>query len=119
MPTPKPSSQPSRRQAAISLPASSRIAIAISTARPAGSGQGTGSLKNTMILAEEVEHFLGLGRLREGGVTAQVAEDDDDLTAMTFEDFLVGKLGREKPFQPPDAAQLLNLLRDPRLKPTV
>ena len=38
-----------RRQAAMSLPASSRIAIAILTARSAGSGQGSGSLKNTMI----------------------------------------------------------------------
>jgi hypothetical protein len=33
MPAPKPNSQPWRRQTAISLPAASRIAIAILTAR--------------------------------------------------------------------------------------
>src|ERR1700757_4011185 len=107
MPTPKPSSQPSRRQVAISLPASSRIAIAILTARSAGSGQGTGSLKNitrelieraliltdqrpqrAVVLAQEVEHLLRLGGLRECRVTAQVAKHDDDLTAMAFENRL-------------------------------
>jgi hypothetical protein len=39
MPAPKPSSQPSRRHAVISLPAS-RIAITILTARSAGSRTG-------------------------------------------------------------------------------
>ena len=42
-----------RRQAAINVPAASRIAIAILTARSAGSGHGTGSLKNTMIPSPE------------------------------------------------------------------
>ena len=62
-----------------------------------------------MIFAQEVEHLLGLGSLREGGVAAQIAEHDDDLAAMTFEDFLVAlrddqlrQLRREEPLQPPD-----------------
>ena len=42
-----------------------------------------------MILAEEVEHFLGFGGLGEGGVASQIAEHDDDLAAVRFEDFLV------------------------------
>src|SRR6516165_280855 len=149
MPAPKPSSQPSRRQVTISLPASSRIAIAILTARSAGSGQGTGSLKNTMIpspenwsersfiladqrsqravvFSQEVQDFLGFGSLGEGGVAAQIAEHDDDLAAMAFKDFLValrdnefGQLRREKPLQPPNPSQFLDLLGNPRLKPTV
>ena len=79
-----------------------------------------------MILAEEVEHFLGLGRLRERGVTAQIAEHDDDLAAMTFEDLFVpvrddefGKLRCEEPFQPPDPPQFLDLFRDPRFETAV
>jgi len=57
-----------------------------------------------MIFAQEFEDFLGFGCLREGGVAAQVAEYDDDLLAVAFEDFLVavrddefGELGCEKP----------------------
>ncbi len=42
-----------------------------------------------MILAQKIEHFLGLGGLGEGGVTAQVAEHDDDFAAMAFEDLFV------------------------------
>ena len=79
-----------------------------------------------MVFAQEVEHLLGLGGLGEGGVAAQIAEHDDDLAAMAFEDFLValrddqlGKLRREKPLQPPDPAQLLDLLGDPRFEPAV
>src|SRR6516225_10824116 len=53
MPAPKPSSRPRRRHAAINLAAASRIASVILTARSAGSEQGTGSLKNTMIPSPE------------------------------------------------------------------
>src|SRR5215472_3751846 len=149
MPAPKPKSRPRSRQWAISVPAASRIAIAILTARSAGSGHGTGSLKNTMIpspenwssvpsnwltsgpkgavvLAQETEDFLGLGGLGKGGVAAQIAEHDDDLTAMAFEDLFValrddqfGQLRRQKPLQPSDAPQLLDLLGNPRLQPAV
>src|SRR6516164_7910145 len=111
MPAPNPRSRPRSRQVAISWPAASRIASAILTARSAGSGIGTGSLKNTMmpspenwssvpsnwltsgpsamVFAQEVEHLLGLGGLREGGVAAQIGEHDDDLAAVAFEDLLV------------------------------
>src|SRR6516225_6962110 len=121
---PNPSTRPRRRHAAINVPAVSRIAIAILTARSAGSGQGTGSLKNTMIpspehwssvpskwltsgpqcamvFAQKFEDFLGLSDFSKGGVAAQIAEHDDDLAAMAFEDPFValrnnqlGKLGR-------------------------
>jgi hypothetical protein len=57
-----------------------------------------------MVLAKEIQHLLGLGRLGEGGVAAEVAEHDDDLAAMAFEDFFVavrdnqfGELRGEKP----------------------
>src|SRR6516225_317682 len=112
MPTPKPRSRSRRRQAAIRLLAASRIATAMFTARSAGSGIGTGSLKNTMIpspekliqrplelsderpertvvFAQKVEDFLRLGGLGKGGVAAQIAEHDDDFTAMAFEDLLI------------------------------
>jgi hypothetical protein len=79
-----------------------------------------------MILAQEVEDFLGLGGLGEGGVAAQIAEHDDDLSAMAFQEFFIalgddqfGELRCEKPLQPSDPAQLFNLLRDPRLKSAV
>jgi hypothetical protein len=88
------------------------LTIAILTARPAGSGHGhriveehhnpvTGELVEralkladqrrlrAMIFAQEIEDFLGLGGLGEGGVAAQVTKYDDDLAAMTFEDLLV------------------------------
>src|SRR3954469_4110992 len=42
-----------------------------------------------VVLAQEIEDFLGLGSLSEGGVAAQIAEHHDDLAAMAFEDFLV------------------------------
>ena len=74
----------------------------------------------------KIEDFLGLSGLGERRVATEIAEHDDDLTAMAFEDFLVslrddelGKLRRQKPFQPPDAPQFLDLLGDPRLKPMV
>jgi|SRR6516162_6525972 len=76
-----------------------------------------------MIFAQEVEHLLGLGRLGESGVAAQIAEHDYDLAAMTFEDFFIalrddefGELWREEPFQPPHPPQFLNLCRDARLQ---
>src|SRR5215210_4774825 len=53
MPAPKPKSRPRSRQSAINVPAASRIATAMLTARSAGSGIGTGSLKNTMIPSPE------------------------------------------------------------------
>jgi hypothetical protein len=42
-----------------------------------------------VIFAQEIEHLLGLGGLGKGRVAAQVAEHDDDLAAMAFENFLV------------------------------
>ena len=79
-----------------------------------------------MILAQEVEHLLWLGGLSERGVAAQIAEHDDDLAAMAFEDLLValrdnqlGKLRRQEALQPPDPTQLLDLLGDPRFEPAV
>ena len=42
-----------------------------------------------MIFAQEVEHLLRLGSLGEGRIAAQIAEHDDDLAAMAFEDLLV------------------------------
>src|SRR5215472_5136728 len=102
MPAPKPSSQPSRRPVSISLPASSRIAIAILTARSAGSGIGTESFEEhhdpvareladerpqrAVVFAQEIEHFLGLGGLGKRRVAAQIAKYDDDLAAAAFED---------------------------------
>jgi hypothetical protein len=75
-----------------------------------------------MVFAQEVEDILGLGGLGEGGVAAQITKYDDDLAAMAFEDFLValrddqfGQLRREKPLQPSDTSQFLDLFRDPRL----
>src|SRR6202008_2404834 len=54
------------------------------------------------------------------------AKHDDDFAAMAFEDFFVplrddqlGKLRREKPLQPPDPSQLLDLFGDPRFETTV
>src|SRR5262249_25749405 len=79
--------------------------------------------QRTVILAQEIENFLRFGGLGEGGVAAQIAEHDDDLAAMAFEDLLValrddqfGQLGREKPLQSPNAPQFLDLLDDPRLE---
>src|SRR5215831_7819196 len=149
MPAPNPSSRPRRRHDAINAAAASRIATVMLTARSAGSGMGTGSLKNTMIPSPEnwssvpsncstsgprapwyrrrkSSTSLGLGRLGESGVAAQVAEHDDDLAAMAFEDLLValrddelGQLRREKPLQSPDPPQFLDLLGHPRLETAV
>src|SRR3954469_18747041 len=96
------------------------------TARSEASGTGTGSLKNTMIPSPEkwssvpsdaattgpkapwysrqqFKHLLRLGGLGKGGKAAQIAEHDDDVAAMGFEDVFVaarddqvGELRREK-----------------------
>jgi hypothetical protein len=66
IPAPKPSSQPCRRQAAINPLAALRIAIAILTARSAGSGHGTGSLKNTNLGSDRFFGALRLHRDRHG-----------------------------------------------------
>ncbi len=62
-----------------------------------------------MIFAQEFEDLLGLGRLGKGGVAAQIAEHDDDLAAMAFEDLLVAlrddqlrQLRCEEPLQSPN-----------------
>src|ERR1051325_3630185 len=112
MPAPKPKSRPRSRQSAISVAAASRIAIDMLTARAAASGIGTGSLKNTMMPSPEnwssvpsyfatsgpnapwysrrkVQDLLGLSGLSEGGIAAQIAEHDDDLAAVAFQDLLV------------------------------
>ena len=76
-----------------------------------------------MVLSQEIENLFGLGGLGEGGVAAQIAEHDDDLAAMAFEDFLVAlrddqlrQLRRQKPFQPSDPAQFLDLFGDLRFE---
>jgi hypothetical protein len=82
--------------------------------------------QRAMVLAQEVEHLLGLGGLGKGGVAAQITEHDDDLAAMTFENFLVAlrddqlrQLRREEPLQSPDPPQLLDLFGDPRFETAV
>src|SRR6516165_5160754 len=79
-----------------------------------------------MIFAQEVEDFFGLGGLGERGVAAQIAEHDDDFAAMAFEDFFValrddqlGKLRCEKPLQPSDTPQFLDLFSNPRFEAAV
>jgi len=42
-----------------------------------------------VVFAQEIEDFLGLRGLGKGGVAAQIAEYDDDLAAMAFEDLFV------------------------------
>ena len=78
-----------------------------------------------MVLAQKIEHLLGLGCFSQGGVAAKVAEHDDDLTTMAFEDFLVtlrddefGQLRCQEPLQSSDAAQFLELFGNPRLNPS-
>ena len=73
-----------------------------------------------VVVAQERHDLFRLGALGKAGEAAHIAEHDDDLAAMAFEDFLVslgddqfGQLRREKPFQPPDPTQLLDLVRDP------
>jgi len=60
--------------------------------------------QSAMVFAKEIEHLLGLGGLGKGRVSAQIAEHNDDLAAMAFQDPLValrddqfGKLRREEP----------------------
>ncbi len=48
--------------------------------------------QRAVIFAQEIEHLLGLGGLGKGRVAAQVAEHDDDLAAVAFENFLVAPL---------------------------
>jgi len=45
--------------------------------------------QRAVVLAQKFELVLGLGCFSKGGVAAQIAEHDDDLAAMAFEDFLV------------------------------
>lgn len=82
--------------------------------------------KRAVVLAQEVEHLLGLGGLGKGGIAAQIAEHDDDLAAVAFEDFLItlrddqlGKLWREKALQSPDPPQFIDLRCDPRFEAAV
>src|SRR5215469_16711356 len=82
--------------------------------------------QRAMISAQEVEHLLGLRGLGERGIAAQIAEHHDDLATMAFEDLLVAlrndqfsKLRCQKPLQPPDPAQFVDLLGNARFKPTV
>jgi hypothetical protein len=79
-----------------------------------------------MVVAEEIQHFLGLGGLGKGGVAAQIAKHDDDLAAMAFEDLLVAlrddqlrQLRREEPLQSPDPTEFLDLLGDASFETTV
>ena len=66
--------------------------------------------QRAVVFAQEIENLLGLGRLGEGGVAAQIAEHDDDLAAVAFENFFIAlrddqlsKLRCQKPLQSPDA----------------
>src|SRR6516164_964593 len=79
-----------------------------------------------MILAQKVEDLLGLGSLREGGVATQVAEHDDNLAAVAFEDLFVtsrdyqfSELRGQKPLQSSDPTQFIDLLSDARLQTPV
>jgi hypothetical protein len=76
-----------------------------------------------VVVAQQRHDLLGLGALGKPGKAAQVAEHDDDLAAMAFEDALValrddevGELRRQEPAQLPGALNLGELRRDPRLK---
>src|SRR6266404_887260 len=76
-----------------------------------------------MILGQQGHDVLGLGGLGEGGEAAQVAEQRHDLAAVVRQDFLVTRrndglreLRREKPAQPTDALQLVDLLAYPRFQ---
>ena len=42
-----------------------------------------------MVLAQEIEDFLGLSGFGERGVAAQVTKYDDDVAAMALENFFV------------------------------
>ena len=43
-----------------------------------------------MVFAKEIEDLFGSGGFGEGGVAAQIAEHDDDLAAMAFEERVAG-----------------------------
>ena len=82
--------------------------------------------QRAVVFAQKVKDLLGFGGLGKGGVAAQIAEHDDDLAAMAFEDLLVAlrdnqfrKLRREEPFQPTDTPQFLDLFSDPRFETAV
>ena len=85
--------------------------------------RGDNRPQRAVILAQQIEHLLRLGGLGEGGKPAQVAEHDDDVAAMGFEDVFVaarddqfGELRREKPLQFSDPLQFPELRRDPVLQ---
>src|SRR5438105_45604 len=66
-------------------------------------GRRAGRRCRSIRAERRVENFLGLGGLGKDRVAAQVAEHDDDLAAMAFEDLLVvlrddefSRLRREK-----------------------
>jgi hypothetical protein len=74
-----------------------------------------------MVLAQQVEHLFRLGGFGEGGEAAQVAEHDDDVAAVAFEDVLLaarddhlGQLRRQKPLEAPHALQFAELSGDAR-----
>src|SRR5262245_55304995 len=82
--------------------------------------------ERAVILAQKIQHLLRLGGLGEGGVAAKIAEHDNDFTAMTLQNLFValrddpfGKLWSKEALQPPNPAQLLNLLCDPRFQVAV
>ena len=65
--------------------------------------------QRAVIFAKEGEDFLRFGGLGKGGVAAQIAEHDDDVAAVAFENFFIAlrddqlsKLRCQKPLQPPD-----------------
>ena len=78
--------------------------------------------QRAVIFAQKIEHFLGFGGLGESGVAAQIAEHDNDLAAMAFEDFLVavrddqfGQLRRQEP-STARSAPVPRLVRRPALR---
>jgi hypothetical protein len=82
--------------------------------------------QRAVVLAQKFEDFLRLSGLGEGGIAAQIAEHDDDVAAMAFEDLFVPlrddqlrKLRCQKPFQPSDTAQFIDLLGDTRFEAAV
>src|SRR5215472_12961185 len=45
--------------------------------------------QRAVVLAQKIENLFWFGGLSEGGVAAQIAENDDDLATMAFEDVFV------------------------------
>ena len=45
--------------------------------------------QGAVVFSQEVERVLWLGGLGEGGLAAQIAEHDNDLAAVAFEDLFV------------------------------